>query len=321
MEEQPIVSIVTPTYNQAPFLRETIESVLSQDYPRIEYLVIDDGSTDETREILRGYSGRLKWESQTNMGQTPTINKGWKKTTGTIITWLNSDDTLLPRAISEAILLFHKHPDVDIIYGDTLYTQADGTPLEYYKPGQEFDYINFVIECHNPIAQPSAFIRRKVFDNIGELDPHYYYFMDWDFWLRAGLAHKFKYFPELFSTYRLHEHSKSVAQLVRAAPELEYMYRKFYSNQELPRWIRNAEKRAYANMYFMTATYYTNGNDPKIVKRMGINALLTYPTMLLRPKMVHKFLYCMLSTFSFYKFSRSAYRSLRQMLNSASQTG
>jgi hypothetical protein len=86
----------------------------------------------------------------------------------------------------------------------------------------EFSYRDLVANCHNPIPQPSAFIRRKVMEDVGLLDPHYYYFMDWDFWLRAGLRHSFAYFPELLSTYRLHEESKTVAQAVRAAPELEY---------------------------------------------------------------------------------------------------
>lgn len=319
MEMYPLVSIVTPTYNQAEFLRETIESVLSQEYPHIDYWVIDDGSTDETRQVLKEYSGRVKWESQANNGQTPTINKGWKKTPGEIIAWLNSDDTFIHGAISRIVQLFQQHQDVDIIFGDTLFTAADGAPLNRYRPGKEFDYRHFVIECHNPIAQPSAFIRRKVFESVGELDPLYYYFMDWDFWLRAGLDHRFKYVPELLSTYRLHTNSKSVAQARRAAPELEYMYRKFYSHRDLPKWIRQSEQRAFANMYFMTATYYSNGGDPEMVAEMGRKALTTYPRLLINPGMLHKFLYCMLSKYGFYKFGRSVYRSLRQNSVSVSQ--
>jgi len=161
----PLVSIVTPTYNQAAFLPETIESVLAQDYPHIEYIVIDDGSTDETPEILTRYTGRLSWESQSNRGQTPTINKGWQGSHGEIITWLNSDDTYLPGAVSKAVDYFQKHPDVDVVYGDTLLTEADGTPIERLK-SPEFDYDEFVANCHNPIPQPSAFIRRSVMDDF-----------------------------------------------------------------------------------------------------------------------------------------------------------
>src|SRR5712664_4752807 len=117
-----LVSVVTPTYNQAAFLRDTVESVLSQDYPAIEYQIIDDGSTDETPRILEEYSGRARIERHQNRGQTPTINKGWERATGDILTWLNSDDTFLPGAVSAAVKYFAEHPDVGIVFGDTLFT-------------------------------------------------------------------------------------------------------------------------------------------------------------------------------------------------------
>src|SRR5712675_288459 len=120
---RPLVSIVTPTFNQADFLRDTLDSVLAQDYPNIEYLVIDDGSTDATPAILGEYTGRVEWESQANMGQTPTINKGWERSNGDIITWLNSDDTFLPGAVSKAVSYLEAHPDVGIIFGDSLFTK------------------------------------------------------------------------------------------------------------------------------------------------------------------------------------------------------
>src|SRR4030095_9000889 len=125
----PTVSIVTPAYNQAEFLRDTIESVLAQDYPNIEYVVLDDGSTDETPNILAEYGDRFRWETHANMGQTATINKGWAMTSGEIVTWLNSDDTYLPGAVSKAVDFLQRNPDVGVVYGDTLTTEADGTPF------------------------------------------------------------------------------------------------------------------------------------------------------------------------------------------------
>jgi len=289
----PLVSIVTPAYNQAAFLQETIESVLAQDYPRIEYIVLDDGSTDETPQILNGYTGRLLWESHANRGQTPTINKGWERSHGEIITWLNSDDTYLPGAVSKAVDYFQKHPSIDVVYGDTLLTEADGSPIEHSKP-PEFVYHTLVAKCHNPIPQPSAFIRRSVMEDVGLLDPSYYYFMDWDFWLRAGLHHSFAYFPELISTYRLHEASKTVAQAVRAAPELEYMYRKFFSRPDLPQDIRRLETSAMINMFFTSGGYYLQGGGRKAARHMAMKALQTRPSAILRPDVLHKFLYCLL---------------------------
>jgi glycosyltransferase involved in cell wall biosynthesis len=309
--ESPLVSIVTPTYNQSAYLRETIESVLGQDYPHIEHIIIDDGSTDDTARVLAEYTGRVDWESQPNMGQTPTINKGWQRSKGQIVTWLNSDDTLLPDAISKAVEYLTSRPEVGIVFGDTLFTEDDGTPLERSKPRGEFDYLKFVVECENPIAQPSAFIRRKVVDDVGLLDPHYYYFMDWDFWLRAGAKHKIEYTPELFSTYRLHPESKTVAQAARAAPELERMYTNYFALDYVPEEIRKQKARAWANMLFTSGGYFIKGGDPRGAARAAWSALRTYPATLFDSGMLHKFLYCLSGERRAYREGRELYRRTR----------
>ena len=308
---QPLVSVVTPAYNQAAFLRDTIESVLSQDYPHIEYRVIDDGSTDHTLSILQSYTGRILWESHPNRGQTPTINTGWQKSSGTFITWLNSDDTFLPGAVTKGVEYLLQHPDIDIVFGDTLFTEADGTPTSRTESKGEFDYERFVFECHNTIPQPSAFIRRRVIETEGILDPHYYFFMDWDFWLRAGLHHRIAYFPELLSTYRLHPDSKSVSQSRRSAPELEYMYEKFFTRVDLPPRIRDQERRAKANMYFTSAGYYSRGGDLTTTTRMGLKALGVFPEMLLYPRMVQYLLYCLVGETRLYRLLRRFYLNTR----------
>jgi glycosyltransferase involved in cell wall biosynthesis len=310
---RPLVSIVTPTYNQADFLRDTLESVLSQDYPHIEHQVIDDGSTDRTPEILAEYADRISLERHENRGQTPTINKGWERAKGEILTWLNSDDTFLPGAVTSAVEYFNQHPEVDIVFGDTLFTQPDGTPIERSKPRAKFNYKTFVLQCENPIAQPSAFIRRNVIDDIGLLDPQFYYFMDWDFWLRAGIRHRIAYYPELFSTYRLHPDSKTMAQANKAAPELEYMYRKFFTRDDLPQEIRAIERGAMMNMYFTSGGYYLEGGNPGAAARIAFKALQTYPAAVYRPEVIHKFLYCVLGGRSVYRRSRSAYNKARSL--------
>src|SRR6185369_848912 len=118
MEDLPLVSVITPAYNQGIFLRDTIESVLSQDYPHIELIVLNDGSTDDTENILKEYTGRIKWMTQVNMGQTPTINKGWEMATGSILTWLNSDDTYLPGAVKAGVDYLLTHPETFIVFAD-----------------------------------------------------------------------------------------------------------------------------------------------------------------------------------------------------------
>jgi glycosyltransferase involved in cell wall biosynthesis len=313
--EYPLVSIVTPTYNQSAFLRETLDSVLAQDYPSIEHIVIDDGSTDDTRRVLEEYTGRVEWESQPNMGQTPTINKGWQRSRGEILTWLNSDDTLLPGAVTKAVEYLQSHPACGIVFGDTLFTEPDGTPIERSKARERFDYREFVLVCENPIPQPSAFIRRKVVDDVGLLDPHYYYFMDWDFFLRAGVRHQIEYTPELLSTYRLHPESKTVAQAARAAPELEVMYRNYFALPDVPAEIRQARGRATANMYFTTGGYYIKGGDKGGAARAALKALRAYPGALLDPGMMHKFLYCLSGERRAYREGRELYRRTRAALH------
>ena len=310
-EEYPWVSIVTPTYNQASFLRDTIESVLEQDYPNVELIILDDGSTDATAKILSEYTGRVTWESQPNMGQTPTINKGWQRCRGEILTWLNSDDTLLPGTLSKAVEYLRDNPEVGIVFGDTLFTEADGTPIEPNPDRGTFDYQKFVVQCENPIPQPSAFIRRSVIDDVGLLDPHYYYFMDWDFWLRAGARHRIDYVPEILSTYRLHADSKTVAQAGRAAPELERMYRKYFALDYVPADVQRQKNKAMANMYFTSGGYYIKGNNRKSAARVALKALQTYPAMVFDSGMVHKFLYCLAGERRMYDQGRQLYRRAR----------
>ena len=310
--ERPLVSIVTPAYNQSAYLRETIESVLAQDYPRIEHIVIDDGSTDDTPSVLSEYTGRVEWERHDNMGQTPTINKGWRRSKGEIVTWLNSDDTLLPGAVSKAVAYLQEHPESGIVFGDSMFTTEDGTPIEKSKsPGSFFDYEKFVVECENPIAQPSAFIRRSVVEDVGDLDPFYYYFMDWDFWLKAGASHPVDYIPELLSTYRLHSESKTVAQSAKAAPELERMYRAYFALDSVPDAVRRHKSRAFANMYFTSGGYYIKGDDKASAAKCALKALRSYPALLFDAGMLHKFIYCLFGERRIYQGSREIYRRTR----------
>lgn len=297
----PTVTVITPAYNQGIFLRDTIESVLSQDYPNIELLVLNDGSTDNTEAILKEYTGRIKWETQKNIGQTPTINKGWSMTNGEIITWLNSDDTFLPGAVKAGVDYLLAHPETGIVFADSLFTEADGSPLHTTSPAPGFTHFDFVKKCENPISQPSAFIRREIIYKAGDLDANYYYFMDWDFWLRAGLFYKIDYTPGIWSTYRLHADSKTVAQAKKAAPELEYMYKKFFSRKDLSPELRGIQKYAMMNMYFTSGGYYMKGGDRKSAAKMAAAAIKENPTGLFSIKGAHKYLYCKFGGSKFYK--------------------
>ncbi len=305
--ELPLVTVITPTYNQADFLRDTIESVLSQDYPNIEYFVINDGSTDNTEEILKEYTGRIRWESHKNMGQTATINKGWRLTEGSIITWLNSDDTFLPGGVRKGVEYLMTHPETAIVFGDTLLTEADGTPLYASPPQPPFDYMRFLVNCNNTISQPSTFIRRKVIEKAGELDPKFYYFMDWDLWMKAGLYFKTDHLTDVLSTYRLHPESKTVAQALKAAPELEYMYNKFFSRTDLPDIVKNVKHKAMMNMYFMSASYYLKGGDKKTAAKLARKAFKENPGGMFSFSNLRKFIYCSFGESGLYRFLRNLF--------------
>jgi glycosyltransferase involved in cell wall biosynthesis len=305
----PTLSVVTPAYNQGQFLRDTIESVLAQDYPNIEHVVLDDGSTDETPKILAEYGDRFVWETQPNMGQTPTINKGWGLTSGEFITWLNSDDTFYsPTSVSEALRYLIDDPKLGIIFGDSMFTEADGTEIEPTRPIRDFTYRKMVLACENPISQPSAFIRREIIEKVGDLDSKFYYFMDWDFWLRAGIYYKIEHVDAIWSTYRLHSESKTVAQARKAAPELSYMYEKYFGRDDVPEEIRREERVAMMNMCFTSGGYFLQGGDNENAGRMAGKAFEYNPAGRIQPASLRKYFYCKFGNSSLYRKGREIIR-------------
>lgn len=135
MNEEPLVSIVTPSYNQAQYLEDTIQSVLTQDYPRIEYIVIDGGSTDGSLEIIKKYADRISyWVSEKDKGQTDALNKGFAASHGSILAWLNSDDTYRPGAIRAAVEYLSRHPQVGMVYGDLDFIDENGKVVGKFPP-------------------------------------------------------------------------------------------------------------------------------------------------------------------------------------------
>jgi glycosyltransferase involved in cell wall biosynthesis len=178
-------SVVTPSYNQATYLPQTIASVLEQNYPNLEYLVIDGGSTDGTVEILRHYHlSQLRWWSEADNGQAEAINKGFKRTTGEIISWLNSDDVYLPQSFARVSKFFEQNPQVRAVYGD--YQVIDGRgKLLLRKQEIPFDY-NILLYGLDYISQPTVFFRREILAQCGYLDETLHYGLDWEYWLRLA---------------------------------------------------------------------------------------------------------------------------------------
>lgn len=173
----PKISVVTPSFNQGPFIEQTLQSVLGQHYPNLEYIVIDGGSSDGAKEIIERYSPQLSyWISEPDQGQTQALVKGFTRATGDILCWLNSDDLFEPDTLRQVAEYFVQHPGVQVVYGDALWMDRTGKIL---APKKEHDFNRFVwFFDHNYIPQPSLFWRRELFLQVGGMDASYELAMD-----------------------------------------------------------------------------------------------------------------------------------------------
>jgi len=213
----PPITVVTPSFNQAKFITETIESVLSQNYPDLDFVVMDGGSTDGTQDILRRYGDRIRWVSERDDGQADAVNKGVALARGEIIGWLNSDDTYLPKALAKVARVFATREDVDVVYGDADHVREDGSPFGPY-PTAPFDYQRLAETCF--ICQPATFVRRRALRDVGGVDPRLHFCMDYDLWIRLGQRHRFAYLPEVLARSRLHKEAKTIASRRRVFREI-----------------------------------------------------------------------------------------------------
>jgi glycosyltransferase involved in cell wall biosynthesis len=214
---QPKVSIVTPSFQQAAFLEQTICSVLEQDYLNLEYMVIDGGSTDGSAEIIRRYADRMAyWVSERDSGQAEAINKGLLRATGEIVAWVNSDDYYLPGAIQRAVEVLQGQPELGFVYGDVLAVDGEGRPVNRMRYG---DWGLDGLMCFRMIGQPSVFMRRSALEQAGLLRDEMGYLLDHDLWLRIAARFPVKYVPELWSAARYHAAAKNVAQTERFCQE------------------------------------------------------------------------------------------------------
>jgi glycosyltransferase involved in cell wall biosynthesis len=214
----PLVSIVTPSLNQGRFLRRTIESVVRQDYPHIEYLVIDGGSTDESLAILHSYGERVAWISEPDRGQSDAINKGLARTRGTICAYLNSDDVLLPGAIASVVRHFERQPDWDLVYGKAQHIDADDCVLAAY-PTAVYSFARLLQDCC--ICQPATFWRRPIGARIGPLDENLHFAMDYDYWMRIDRAGgRLVHVPEILACSRLYPETKTLSRRLEVYREI-----------------------------------------------------------------------------------------------------
>jgi hypothetical protein len=218
--------------NQGAFLRQTIESVLSQDYAPLEYLVVDGGSTDETLDILAGYGRRVRWISEPDQGQSDAINKGFRMASGEILCWLNGDDILLPGAIRRAVEALEEQPEAGFLYGGGRFLLDDGSIGAPFPHTQSFDLWRLV-HVNDYILQQSCFFRRWALDEIGYVDPSLHWGLDWDLLIRLGTRFPVAYLPEELGCIREHPTAKTATGGRRRFEELKSVLRR-HSGRRYP---------------------------------------------------------------------------------------
>ena len=216
----PTVSIVTPSFNQARYIEATIQSVLSQDYPRIEYLIVDGGSTDDSTEIIKIYTNQLAWwVSEKDLGQTDAINKGFARAKGGILAWINSDDTYELRAVGQAVRYLLEHPEVGMVYADCNYINEAGNVIGQFPAAQT--NLLYLRRGYVHIPQQTMFFRAELWKQVGPLDPSYYFAMDYDLWTRIAKRAELKYLTgQVWANFRIHTSGKTIAADDRCWPEM-----------------------------------------------------------------------------------------------------
>lgn len=218
----PLISVITPSFNQADFIEETIRSVLDQEYPRIEYIVIDGASTDRTVSVLKKYEDRLTWVSEPDRGQTHALNKGFRMAKGEIVCWLNADDLFLPGAVSAAVEHFRQHPEAMLVYGEGNLIDESGELLGRFPYTRPFDLWK-LMRVESYILQPTTFFRKSALEAIGYLDETYNWCMDWDLWIRLGSRFPVSYFDRTVACARIHHQTKTSNGGIARLKEIQHL--------------------------------------------------------------------------------------------------
>lgn len=274
----PRISIVTPSFNQGQYLEETIRSVLLQGYPNLEYFVMDGGSVDGSLEIIRKYAQWLAWESQPDRGQSDAINKGWKRSTGEIMAWLNSDDLLLPGALYEVAQHWSQNPRVGFVHAKTEMIGQDGRPTGRTW-GAPFDLEASLRASENCIAQQSTFISRSAIEKIGFLDESLEMSMDWDLWVRIAAQFEVVFVPETWSRIRIWDGTKTSTIPRSSGEEHVVIVRKLLQDRGTS--IHPATRRAaLAAAYWRVARQSYEAADFPVFRSAYMRSVLADPMVL-----------------------------------------
>jgi glycosyltransferase involved in cell wall biosynthesis len=262
----PKMSIVTPSLNQVATLEKTILSVLNQNYPNLEYIIMDGGSTDGSVEIIRKYEDKLSfWQSKPDKGQAQALNEGFSRCTGEICAWLNADDFYYPGALLKVMEGFTSFPYAGLIFGDAVIFSVQDKPICKIVP----KYINrrlMSINCF--IRQPSVFFRKCILEKTGLLDESYINSFDYDFWIRTFSMTVYKYIPFVFSGSRVGAESKTIKYWNRSLKEKDIIQKKYFGIRS---WKTELEIIASQSSGYLP---FKMGNQPAL--QLRVKALIIF---------------------------------------------
>jgi GT2 family glycosyltransferase len=270
-----LVSIITPSYNQAAYLEQTIQSVLGQDYPRIEYIVIDGGSTDSSVEIIKKYQDSLSyWVSEADSGQAEAINKGLTRAKGDVIGWINSDDYYMLNTVSVAVRCFEQNPDVVMVYGDMLAIDGSGQTINIlrYKQLSLQDLL-----CFQIIGQSSVFFRRSALEKTGFLETSLHFMLDHHLWIRLARQGRILHVPQIWSAARYHSQAKNRAKAAEFGREGFRVLDWAKKQPDFAESVTGVGRRALASAHRYNARYLLDGGRHASALVAWCRALLIHP--------------------------------------------